>query len=481
MSRQNRLVGRAGRRPPGGVAANLSFSDDFTALSLRNAVPSGANKVRNSSFFTPAASTNDPAPWPENWTTFLGGGMAASIVGRGTATLGGQTVPTVDVRFQQSAGATGGSQVLYFERSSGSFAVAAGETWTVSAYVALVAGSASGATALAAQSEFRDLAGAWQWWAGATVSAPGATLTRYAGTGTIPGGNTARLGNAIFSFTSPAGAFDATFRFAGVQVEKAGSAGALVQTTADSGNWNSRFRWNQAAVLNHASPDGAERQYYTDIAGREVLLPYEGNPFDAATEAGVLRIAGTAQAGIPNGEDRTGASQPRTHLSGAITTYNGFKRQYGYFEMRARFPAGSGMWPAFWLLPYGVAADGNPLTAAELDVIEWYGSGPTLLTGTVHTGSNASPTKTSRTRTVGATDATGGFHTYGLEWTADTLRWFYDRVQYGADVATPADCKQEMYLAVNLALGSWAGPIDAAALPGILRVDYVKVWDAKPF
>jgi beta-glucanase (GH16 family) len=43
------------------------------------------------------------------------------------------------------------------------------------------------------------------------------------------------------------------------------------------------------------------------------------------------------------------------YTSGLITTKDRWSQTFGYFEMRARFPTGKGLWPAFWLLPQNAA------------------------------------------------------------------------------------------------------------------------------
>ncbi|HEY9250973.1 MAG TPA: family 16 glycosylhydrolase, partial [Rariglobus sp.] len=50
----------------------------------------------------------------------------------------------------------------------------------------------------------------------------------------------------------------------------------------------------------------------------------------------------------------------------------GFSQQYGYFEMRAEFPAGEGSWPAFWLKAVAERGD-RTLSRPEIDIVEWYG------------------------------------------------------------------------------------------------------------
>jgi beta-glucanase (GH16 family) len=56
----------------------------------------------------------------------------------------------------------------------------------------------------------------------------------------------------------------------------------------------------------------------------------------------------------------------------------GFSFQFGYMEMRAKFPRGAGMWPAFWLLP----SDGS--WPPEIDAMEWQGGTPTIDYATIH-------------------------------------------------------------------------------------------------
>ena len=39
------------------------------------------------------------------------------------------------------------------------------------------------------------------------------------------------------------------------------------------------------------------------------------------------------------------------YASSEISTFKTFRQQYGFFEVRAKFPGVTGMWPAFWLMP----------------------------------------------------------------------------------------------------------------------------------
>lgn len=41
----------------------------------------------------------------------------------------------------------------------------------------------------------------------------------------------------------------------------------------------------------------------------------------------------------------------RSYATGEVTTFKEFRRKYGYFEARIKYPAIEGLWPAFWLMP----------------------------------------------------------------------------------------------------------------------------------
>ena len=59
-------------------------------------------------------------------------------------------------------------------------------------------------------------------------------------------------------------------------------------------------------------------------------------------------------------------------------------------------------------------------------------------------------------------DLSAGFHTYGLSWQADIIRWYIDGNEV-AEAATPADMHKPMYMLLNLAVGdtgSWPGKYD---------------------
>lgn len=141
------------------------------------------------------------------------------------------------------------------------------------------------------------------------------------------------------------------------------------------------------------------------------------------------------------------------YRSGLITTQNLFTQRHGYFEMRAKLPAGRGLWPAFWLLPAG---GGWP---PEIDVMEVLGHEPDTLHTSVHWTQGGHKSTIQRIR---VTDMSLGFHSFAVSWQPEVISWFFDG-QEVARTPTPKELTEPMYLLANLAVdgkGSWLGPPD---------------------
>ena len=69
-----------------------------------------------------------------------------------------------------------------------------------------------------------------------------------------------------------------------------------------------------------------------------------------------------------------------SYTSGSVNTRGRAEFSYGIFEMRAKMPKGKAAWPAFWTMGirYGWPACG------EIDILEYYGTGPNIATSTLH-------------------------------------------------------------------------------------------------
>src|SRR5205823_6785717 len=83
----------------------------------------------------------------------------------------------------------------------------------------------------------------------------------------------------------------------------------------------------------------------------------------------------------------TGSAGHQTYTSARIRTPTLFAQAYGLIEFRAKFPAGTGLWPALWMMPRDSAYGGWP-TSGEIDVFESKGQSPTLVQGSLHTGTS---------------------------------------------------------------------------------------------
>lgn len=171
------------------------------------------------------------------------------------------------------------------------------------------------------------------------------------------------------------------------------------------------------------------------------------------------------------------------HRSGMLTTGRDtsdlsasprFAFTYGHLEVRARLPAGRGLWPAVWLLP------ADHVSRPEIDVVEVLGDSPTVLRMHVHHVDGAGERR-SLGRDRRGPDLSAGFHTFGLTWTPAQLTFWLDGTRLWEVVEPDAIPHEPMYLLINLAVGGeWPGPPDRDSLPADLEVEHVRIWQEGP-
>ena len=262
-------------------------------------------------------------------------------------------------------------------------------------------------------------------------------------------------------------------------------------------------------VITPAQPEGVSgpwRQVFGDEFSVDVLDPEKwstcyphGNwygcssgelqwylPENVRTNAGYLDLVAEAE---PFQVDN---NPPRffDYRSGMISTlplHHGeapkFTFRYGFTEIRARLPHGSGLFPAFWLVN---TAGGSE----EIDIIENLGHDTTRLYQTVHwldplTGQGDGDLQSFTGAAL--VDYSDSFHVFGLDWQPDHIAWYVDGSLARTTFTDQARIPQvDMGLIANLAVGgSWAcsqytpQPCPApAAFPASYSIDYIRVWQA---
>ncbi len=148
----------------------------------------------------------------------------------------------------------------------------------------------------------------------------------------------------------------------------------------------------------------------------------------------------------------------RPYAASMITTRGKYTFTHGFIEAKIASPGVNGAladWPAFWADGASWPKDG------ELDVLEglhgqacFHFHSPAGGPGGCASGNFT------------------GWHTYGAEWTASSVTYYYD----GHDVGTITTgiTSSPMYIILSLAAsGAYGGP---AAVPAEMQVAYVRVW-----
>lgn len=161
---------------------------------------------------------------------------------------------------------------------------------------------------------------------------------------------------------------------------------------------------------------------------------------------------------ISTGPNRHGLAKPG---------YQPFSMKYGYYESRIQMTKGQGYWPAAWTFP----SDG--IGPWEIDIVEVLGSDTTWADFSAHYpgGSTDEWYKTP--------DMAAGFHTYGVDWQADHIAWYFDgKLARTVFTDTSKISSKDHYMIFNLAVGgNWPGPPNATTpFPGTMNVDWVRVW-----
>lgn len=117
----------------------------------------------------------------------------------------------------------------------------------------------------------------------------------------------------------------------------------------------------------------------------------------------------------------------REFTSGALTTKDKFEVLYGKVEIRAKLPAGQGIFPAFWMIT------DNEKSLPEIDTVEMLGQKPTEIWMVVHWYDNR--LRSNSTSFIGP-NFSQSFHTFSIEWIGNSISFAAPYGEYNPKTLT---------------------------------------------
>lgn len=170
--------------------------------------------------------------------------------------------------------------------------------------------------------------------------------------------------------------------------------------------------------------------------------------------------------------------------AGAVRTRGRFEAGFGYYEASIRFPVATGVWGAFWMMVGNVNnVDDSSADGVEIDIVETAHNEVNRCNQALHwDGYGPKHTVVSKTETIPEI-YDGEFHKFGL-WRSETAYIFYvdDREVWRS--TGKGICPLDGYMKLSVESAAWAGGGSAAciaALPTVMEVDYVRVWETNPY
>ncbi len=246
--------------------------------------------------------------------------------------------------------------------------------------------------------------------------------------------------------------------------------------------------------------------------GNEERQCYTDRPENIAVAEGFLQLKALK-------EEFTGPDRPpeiaanpnpqvtQEYTSGKIRTRGLHSWKYGRFEVRAKVPAGQGMWPAVWMMPADDEYGSWPLSG-EIDILEAVNlgaecaecegtAGENRHVSALHFG-NSPPDNRHVDQKTPLPDLalpSDEFHVYAVEWGEGLIRFLIDdRVHFTvtreewfsgselADENANAPFDKPFYIMANLAVGGkWPEEtnekgLDENSLPNQFVIDWIRVY-----
>jgi len=224
----------------------------------------------------------------------------------------------------------------------------------------------------------------------------------------------------------------------------------------DSARWNTSQTWGPDLIINN------ELQYYVDTQSN---ADSGFNPFSFDGESLIISA-------IETPENLQAVANDQPYLSGVLTTAGKFDMTFGYIEARMDFPAGTGLWPAFWMLSSEFEDLKPQLFIAEVD-----GGKPSSIFHNYNYHDADGNLRSPGQWQVTHEDFAEGFHTLGVSWKAEELLFYIDgEARYR--IVGESVSNQAMYLIANLAVGGiWTGaPDSTTTFPAELKIDYIRAY-----
>ncbi len=176
---------------------------------------------------------------------------------------------------------------------------------------------------------------------------------------------------------------------------------------------------------------------------------------------------------------RNVSSEAETYFdSGAISSSGKYERKYGFFECNILPPAGGNQCQSsFWLFANGMNTVGDDANdGAEIDIVETNKNSNQYATN-VHWDGYGSSHKSDCVYVSTSSNPTEGWHRYGLEWSATSMKFYYDGAvkRTVTNVSRIPDVNEYIFVASDV-LGWDEGNIWNATLPLYGKYSDVRVW-----
>lgn len=209
-----------------------------------------------------------------------------------------------------------------------------------------------------------------------------------------------------------------------------------------SGNKLDRTKWTPEVTGLHVND---ELQAYVDSG--DVISFVKGAAAEGASN-GALVISPKYSPGF-----KTFDGQTFDFISGRLITRNKFDFTYGTAEARIKLVAGSGLWPAWWMLGYPDWPSGG-----ETDIMEFIGEGD-WVSSAVHGPNYFGETPFVNRLYFNKKNDASQWHVYAVDWTPESLIFKYDGVPMFRVTKTMAEhygkwvFTDKQFLILNFAVG----------------------------